>query len=264
MEKLSKKTNTLLVFFIIFMVFVFLFTLKEQNTNKQTTLRPKPNDILPSEKPTPNLNEETSFYVNKDPGFIVKYPKYFYVNVSQDTPNYDKFIKFEGNRFGPSRGFAIGISKKELLSEIEYIKRELKVQGGDEMIKREMYLLGSNVPIHTFELTEEGVSTKTSFVAFNFDGSVVSISTSPEMLDDVISDIDFVGSVLGCDDDENISKFEIYCNGKACELNENKSSCEASDLVIISGGRVTSFGMDGIPDCQWVSNGAGGLCANTW
>jgi hypothetical protein len=258
MKKLY-TTNKLILLFVVAMgilVFFILKNIKSVSPDSQAT--PKPQGIKTTiGQPTVAITQrDFDYYVNRELGFLVKYPRFLYLKEVQDKDGYIVFLKFEENKFSTSKGFAIGVSRRTVQDEEKYVKDTFTKEGGGVSSQTKSDLNGIEIAVLNFKDSSGAEEVISSVGFFKFENLTFSVSSPSEIFEETLKNISLFGQIKGCEDEKikNGDNLKKYCGGELCLQGVDKLSCNNLDVVSIKNGKLFDLSKDGVPDCTWIKD----------
>lgn len=255
----NNKTNRLILIFVAGMfLIIFLIFKNSENSQRDSQATPTPQQIKSSEEqPTKEAPKvEYDYYVNKEVGFLIKYPRLLYLTQTQNKEEYTLFLKFEENRYSDSKGFALGVTKRTVRDEEEFIKKTFIEGGGSISSRTKSSLNELGVDVLNFKDSPDAKDAVSSVGIFSYGNLTFSLSSPPSVFEETLKNIALFGKIKGCEDEEirNDENLKKYCLGELCLAETAKLSCKSLDVVSIKEGKLFDLSKDGVPDCSWVKD----------
>jgi ABC-type lipoprotein release transport system permease subunit len=192
-----KKQSTTIKYasFILFLSLIILvISLISQNRERTEIIKNTTNSSVSPTGTSQNSSEEDwEKYTDEKYGFEVLIPRLLLEKKYENTNSYNEFIVFYQNQYSRGKGVAIGVSDKDLQSEMDIIKEELNKEGNAQLTKQSILTLHDDQGVR-LDYEPEDISSgdeKRSIIIIHHGKYSYSFSTVPDQIEAVVSTLQF-------------------------------------------------------------------------
>jgi len=132
-------------------------------------------------------------YVDEEYGFSFSKPKFLTENKFEGSGDYLSFTRFEATQFSKARGVSVGVRENSLSDEVMKIKSEVDMGFNVKLTQESKIKADDFTGVKLdYEPVGEGELEARSFIILEKDGFAISISTTPEQIERIISSFMFL------------------------------------------------------------------------
>jgi len=250
-------TGAFLAFLGLFLYGIQAFLKINKPSSRSEVLAPETTNQLEVSQ------EESGYwdtYINPEYMFSIKYPRFLSAIEMQGQGGYLVFVRFEENSFSQGKGVAVGVSDRGPEEEVAAVKKEIAEGVEAKLVKEDkVTMVGTIATRLEYEPINPNEGEQRVAVVLNNGKYSFSLSTTPDQIAQVVTNLKFLETFKGCKDireEKSVSPFlQSYCSGEVCSQEKTKEICERLDaLKIEETGLPESSGKDRIRDCVWVES----------
>lgn len=247
-----------------FLVFLGLFFYGIQTFLKIGKTSSRPEVLVPETTNQVQVSQDTSDYwdkyINPEYMFSIKYPRFLSAIEIQGQGGYLVFVRFEEDSFSQGKGVAVGVSDRGAEEEVGAVKKEIAEGVEAKLVKEDKITIAGTIATRLeYEPINPNEGEQRVVVVLNNGKYSFSVSTTPDQIDQVLTNLKFLETFKGCKDireEKDIAPFlQSYCSGEVCSQQKTKETCGRLDaLKLEETGLPESGGKDKIRDCVWVES----------